>query len=521
MKRRKFAALCMTGALAAGLLAGCGSGEESAETSVTSAVSEESDFSGFDEMVEIDMYCLSLYGEDGVEEVEAAINEITEAEINVHVNYNTMDIATYSEQIGLMLSGGESFDLVLATAIPVVSFSTMQSQSQLMDISEYIGYYAPEMEELMSDYLACTTVDEALYGVPCYRIYNSSYYIVMRKDILDELGLTEEAEAIDSWSDYKEILEQVRDAQDELPEEMQTNAVIANMSSDGAVFADQYANVSADDFSENYGFDTLSDTNKIIQVTDDGTVLNYFVTDDYADLVERAYEWYEDGLIYKDAATSSDSADALMQNGVTFSYTVLAEMGVEQDKESSTGYEVVAVEICDVPIQTSVGNQWAWCVPVTSENPEAAVAFMNLMYTNSEIENLFVYGIEGRDYEVNEEGEAVLLDTLEYQSSDFLYGNQFLAYPAEGTGGDYRELSLASLEEAEISSFFGCTVNTDEIANELTAISNVLSKYEPGLESGTLAPSNLDTMLEELEGAGIDIVVEYYQEQLDAWLAEQ
>ena len=521
MRLKKLMSLLVVGAMAVGLLAGCGSSEESETTTEGSTASESTTFEGFEETVEIEMYGLSFYGDDGLDEVLAAINEISEAEINVHVNYTVMDTATYAEQIGLMMSGGEAFDLVMATAIPVVGFTTMQSQNQLMDISEYLSIYAPETTELMSDYLACTTVDGATYGIPCYRIYNSSYYIIMRTDILEELDLVEEAEAIDSWSDYEAILQKVYEAQDSLPEDMQTNAVICSQDGQGTVLTGQYSDIATDDFSGNYGFETLSDSTKVIYVDEDGNVGNYFATEDYAAAIERVNSWYEAGYVYKDSATASDTGDTLMSNGITFSYVNLSEIGVEQSKATATGYDVTCVEIHSIPVQTSVGNQWAWCVPTTSENPEAAVAFMELMYTNSEIENLFVYGIEGRDYEVNDEGEAVVLEDAEYQSSDFFYGNQFLAYPAEGSGGDFREVSLESLESAEISEYFGCVVNTDDISNELTALSNVLSKYEAGLESGTLDPSTLDTMLDELEDAGMQTVLDFYQEALDAWLAEQ
>ncbi len=526
MKLKKLCSILLVGAMSAALLAGCGGAATEEESGAAGgAVSaggeeEEAAFTGFEETETIDMYGLSFFGDGGLTEVMDAINAISEEQINVHVNYTPMDVATYMEQIGLMLSGGESFDLVMATAIPVVSFSTMQSQNQLTDITEYLDYYAPEMTEMMSEYLDATTVDGAIYGVPCYRIYNSSYYIIMRQDILDELGLTEEAKAIDSWSDYKAILEQVKDAQDSLPEEMQTNAVLSNQDAQGTVFTGMYSDIAADDFAGDYGFDALSDTNKIICVDETGTVQNYFATEDYKATIERAHEWYEEGLIYKDAATSSDTGDTLMMNGVTFSYVVTSEIGVESAKSSTTGYPVIAVEIHEIPIQTSVGNQWAWCVPTTSEHPEAAVAFMNLMYTNAEIENLFVYGIEGRDYDVVD-GEAVLREDLSYQCSDFFFGNQFLAYPGQGTGSDFRDVAMASMEAAEISDYYGCTVNTDPIANELTAVSNVLNKYEAGLESGTTDPSTLDTMLSELESSGMPTILEYYQEQLDAWLAEQ
>ncbi|MBP3901948.1 MAG: ABC transporter substrate-binding protein [Blautia sp.] len=475
-----------------------------------------------DEIVEINMVGLGFFGEGGKEEVMDAINEISEAEIGVHVNYTIMDIQTYMTQVPLMIADASAgLDLIMFNAMPTTSFTTLTAQKQLMDITDYLGEYAPETMELMADYIPATTVGDAIYGMPAYRIYNSSYYIVMRKDVLDELGLTEEAQAIDSWSAYKDLLVKVHDAQDSLPAEMQTNAMVTNTDTQGNVLMGMYVNPAADAFADDYGFDTLGDSNRIIKVNDDGKVENFFASDDYRTCIERTKDFYDADLIYKDAATSQDGSDQQMANGITFSYCVQSEYGVEQAKANATGYEVVCVPYIDVPIQTSNGNTWGWGVPVNSEEPEAAVAFMNLMYTNSEIENLFVYGIEGRDYELNDAGEACLLDTKEYQNSDFFFGNQFNAYPAEGTGSDFREKALEQMLAAEISPYYGCVVDTDPIANTITAIKAVLTKYENGLESGSAPLENLDKMLEELEGAGLQEYMDYYQTSLDEWLAQQ
>lgn len=512
--------------LAAGLLAGCGNHSTEGQTSADGAVGNQEasagdTFTGFDELQTIEVYGMSFYGEDGLTEVMEEINAILEEEINVHVNYTTMDVATYMEQIGLMLSGGESFDLVMATAIPSVSFGTMQSQNQLMDITDLLPVYAPELTELMADYIPATTVDGVVYGVPCYRQYNGSGYLVMRKDVLDELGLTEQAREIDSWDDAEVIFKAVQEAQDSLPAELRTTAVVCNSDGQGSLISGMTWETSANDWSEHEGFDVLGNSNKLIIVDDDGKVQNFFESDEYRGQIELVHSWYEEGLVYKDAATTVETGDTLVKNGVSFATFLNAEYGVEATKGATIGREIVCVEICESPVQTYNVNQWAWCVPTTSESPEAAVAFMNLMYTNAEIENLFAYGIEGRDYELTENGEARVLEDAVYQCSDFLFGNQFLAYPAAGNGGDFRTLAEEDLKEATRSPYLGCVVNTDPIANELTAISNVLNKYEKGLESGTLDPSVIDTMVEELNAAGAQEVVEYYQTCLDEWLAKQ
>ena len=77
------------------------------------------------------------------------------------------------------------------------------------------------------------------------------------------------------------------------------------------------------------------------------------------------------------------------------------------------------------------------------------------------------------------------------------------------------------MQEAEISPYYGCVVNTDPIANTITALKNVLLKYQNTLESGSADLSSLDQMLTELDSAGLQEYLDYYQEQLDNWLAEQ
>ncbi len=527
MRKKQMISILMAGAMSIALLAGCGGTNHTTESGAQSVDAEQetadadNTFTGFDELQTIDMYGMSFYGDGGLTEVMDAINAISEEEINVHVNYVPMDVATYMEQIGLMLSGGESFDLVLATAIPVVSFGTMQSQNELMDITDLLPKYAPELTEMMAEYIPATTVNGAVYGVPCYRQYNGSCYLVMRKDVLDELGLTDQARAIATWDDAIEIFKAVQEAQDSLPEELQTTSVVCNSDGQGSLISGNSWETSANDWSEHEGFEVLGDANKLIMVDDDGQVQNFFASDEYRAQVELVHSLYEDGLVYKDAATAVETGDTLLMNGVSFATFLSAEYGVEATKGATIGREIVCVELCAIPVQTYYVNQWAWCVPTTAENPEAAVAFMNLMYTNAEIENYFVYGIEGRDYELTDDGEAQVLENGEYQCSDFLFGNQFLAYPAAGNGGNFRELAEADLKAADQSPYLGCVVNTDPIANELTSVANVLNKYENGLESGSLDPSVIDTMLAELDAAGAPEVIAYYQDCLDEWLAQQ
>lgn len=520
MMYRKILAMLLTAGMAAGLLAGCGSSGE-AELEGSAQESEYSD----EDITEIELYTMTLYDDSGLEEVEVAVNEISEKEIGVHVNMTYLDMGAYAQQVGLMFSSGEPIDLMITTPIPSAGFSSMVSQNQLQPLNDLLPEYAPELYDLMEEYLSGTTVDGNIYSVTVYRTLNSNGYVLMRKDILEDLGLLETAKDMTSWTDYESILQALLDSNFDGGK---VTAGVCNTDQAGTVMTTIYEMIGNDDWSENYSVDTLGDTYKIIAVDEEtNTVYDYFESEDYYNMLRRVDSWYEAGYVYKDAMTSEDSATTLLTNDVTFSAVTSSEIGAEESYSLSTGKDITATQIIEEKVSTGSSTKFSWAVPTTATEPQAAVEFLNLLYTNEEINNLMAWGIEGRDYELNEEGEAVKLDDGLYQYSDFLVGNQFLCYPANGQGGDFRERSEESLKTAELSKYFGCAVGTANISNELTAVNNVIEQYKPGYESGTIAVP--DTYEEYYNGefctalrsAGVDTVIAEYQAQLDEWLASK
>lgn len=69
--------------------------------------------------------------------------------------------------------------------------------------------------------------------------------------------------------------------------------------------------------------------------------------------------------------------------------------------EEYIGEEVVCLATKDVYVGVKGTLGALWVVPKTSTNPEAAMKFLELMYTDEDIINLLAIGIEGRDYVVS------------------------------------------------------------------------------------------------------------------------
>lgn len=419
MGRNKVLAIILTLVMTLGLLAGCGSSEgqkqtqsnapapkqttgdktqgtDAGETPAPDTAAPEEDDED-DTMAEINMVYMPMGSvPTGIDAVEDAINEITEAEINTHVNIEMIETGSYEQQIGLKMSSGEKMDLMLTLPFGSTSYNNMASQKQFKDISGLLDKYGKGILEMMGNLIDATTVDGKIYAVPTYRTLVTSEYIVMRTDVLEDLGLLEKAQNMTSFTEYEEILAAVKAS-----DEWGYLAGIANSDSDGLCLPLAGGYLGVDKFSDAYYYDQLGDLNKIIAIDPEGTddtIKMNFATDDYKAMIDKMRGWYEKGYVYKDAATTDDTAEILVKNNVAFSYFVEGEIGIETSKTAACGTDMTCVKIVTLPISTSSCTKFVWAVPTTADEPEAAVKFMNMMYTDARIENLLAWGVENVNY---------------------------------------------------------------------------------------------------------------------------
>lgn len=523
------------------MLAGCGNSEKSSVKSETklsgteSESSEDSQNTGDDledeeidpdEIVTIEYYGVDLTGNNDITDIAAAVNEITEKKIGVHVNFNMLDFGSYLQQVSLKMSGNERIDLMNYVPAPPATFSSMMSQNQLMDMTELLEEYAPETLAAIGEYIKGTTVNDKIYGVSTMCGFATNTYVIMRKDILEALDLLEKAENMSSWTEYEEILAAVYEANQsgELSGELQTQACVTNANVSGGIYPLGSIFMGEDAWKDNYGVDVLGDNYGIIAADQESsTVSAYYRSEDYLNTLKRVNDWYQKGYVYKDAAFTEESGDTLMANGVSFSFIVNGQVGIENTRRTTTGHEVVAAKVLSVPMGTSVSQTWGLAVPITAKEPEAAVKFLNLLYEDAEIMNLLTWGIEGRDYVLNEAGEAEKQENCTYSGNMFLWGNGLLTYPAKGQGSDYMQQLAKADEDAQISRFLGFSMDTSALSNELTAVNNVINEYRANLESGAVAnlESEYAKYCKAMEDAGVQLILDAYQEQLTAWLDRQ
>ncbi len=538
MKLRKLLAMALASVMVLGSLAACGKTEEApapapaetqaapaeteaapAETEATSTVNEYGYNVTWEDTAEVN-FLLMCPGAipPGLAEVEAAINEITETELDVHVNMEMVEMGNYIQQVSLKLSAQEKVDVMLTFPAGPAGYVALQNNKQIQDITDLLDTYAPTAKAYVADLIGATSVDGRNYALPIYRNVASGVYLTMRTDVLEDLGLVEKALNVSSFKEIGEILKAVKES-----EKWGNLSGLSSAQGNGSVIYNGPTLFGLDSFADNADYDAI--VNDILVVKADGSNPTIQIIDsleEFRAIHEVADEWYANGYIYKDSATDKEAALQLIKSGKVFATLQAGELGFEASAESGAGMDMTVVKIADKAISTSECNKFTWAIPTSSTEPEAAAAFLEALYTDARINNLVAWGIEGRDYVVDENGFADYPNgdsNVPYHGADFICGNQYITIPWIGSGENVRELAKEEMANSAKSYYLGFSLNTTPIETELATVNTVFQEYLGQVRSGVMPTSIIDEYLEKLEAAGIQTVIDEAQAQLDAWIA--
>lgn len=510
-KMKKVAALAMATAMAVSMAA-CG-GSSSTSTTSTAAGDTKSDSGNYDQVVYAYATFNNIPSEEDLDVVEEEINKITREKINAEVTLKPISIADYVNKVSLSLQGGEKIDVYQSLG----NFGNCVSTDMCYDITDLIDSCAPGTKELLGDkFLDACKVNGKLYGIPTYKPFALTPMIIYRQDIADELGI--DMSTVNSVEDITDVLRKVKESK---PDMIPLSPVQSGVSGLEMTMGD--VDWLSDDYYKPVG----------ILMDGDMTVQDLYSTDIFQSRCDLARTWYNEGLIMKDAATTTSTAAECMSSGNYFGY-IAAYSYPEADTAASLqaqcgNYDIGAKMIGDAYLGTGDINAVSWMIASTTDVPEAALKFLNLTYTDKDIVNLLIYGIEGRDYVMNDDGtvsypEGEDSTTVPYtaQLSCGTLGNFFNMYPTAGTSSESLAWEQKQNEEAKTSPAMGFTFDSSKLNTQYTAVKNAISQYLPGLLCGSVDPNTELTKFQQaLQDAGYQDILNAKQEQLDAWKAAQ
>jgi putative aldouronate transport system substrate-binding protein len=442
---------------------------------------------------------------EAMEAVAAEASKITKKKFNTTIELVRYGFSSFNQQRNLMLSSGEKIDLMPSLGLTVPNAA---NSGQVVALNDLLEEYGQDMlKQIPQSDWESTSVDGTIYAVRNNKELASGYGYAIPTEYLEALGV--DVAAIKTEDDIENLL---RAAKEKYPD---MYPVVSDSGTMGYYIA------AKDDLGGDPG--VLEDA-----TADSTTVVNWYSTDTYKDIVTRRYKWQQEGLLLPNGSTNSEGAASLIKAGKAFSSITNTKPGIESEIARSTGKPMTVIELV-APYSTTNNINNLWYVAHNSEKPGRAVQVLNEMYTNPELANLMIFGVEGKNYVVKDADKGIIdypegmdASNKTYSVHPWAWPNELISYVWATDSPTVWEDTLKFNETAVSSIAKGFVWNNSNVLPQIAAVNNVLAKYANALDCGDLDPADaLPRLDKELKSAGIDEIIAEKQAQLDAWLAQR
>lgn len=438
-------------------------------------------------------------------DVEARLNEmLSEKGYNFNVEIVPFDYGNYGQLVKTSLADG-SVDLF--NMFGVMSLAAGTDSEAIACLDDLLAEYGKETLEIISPYISTVMVEGKVYGTPAVKSISKRNCFRYNKDWADAAGF---------------VAENVHDY-DSLTQEM---LKVKALYPDKAMISTGYGGKW---FWPN--MDTLGSSNYYACIIlDDNatpTVVNYYETDLFKKDLEMARIWAENGFFVKDAINGQNATQALFGEEVsfgTFSDDVSPEF-VMLSSSNNYNFTLGCVTAESDPwATTTMAAGFTWCISEQSKHKVEAMQLLNLLYSDSDVANLIINGIEGVHYVLQPEGnfvypEGVTMTNVGWASPPGFMPNSWIAAPSAPTLPSTYELYKKSNDTCKKSPAFGFSFNTVEVEDQISGCDNICDKYLGTLMLGIGDDAMLQQFLQELKSNGVDDIIAEKQAQVDAWLA--
>lgn len=505
MKKKKLVTLAAVTAMAASMLAGCGS-SDTGSTSSSAGGQEE----GKGNPTPVN---LVLYGEESQRMSDFAQNELhqkVEDAINVDL---TISYLPWSEYAGgkteLMLSSGEKFVTYTDTAF----LSKCVSKGYYADLTDAAEKYAGDLKKYCGgeEMFDIWKVDGRLYALPFGNKPNAgeNYVITTRQDILEECGMTE----IKTLEDVEKFYQLANEKHPGIVG-LGRGGILPEMLN-GAIESD--VNV----YRPNHFIYT--DGNK----QDDPSVYNYYASEEYKQAAQIYRKWYQEGLIPDYVLSNSNQIDAEFMSGNALfaagaSYRVFEYEDSVRKADPNAVFKnyYIGSNTANKPLMSRGTYSTAFAVSANVEGEEldGYVKLINLLQSSQEWSDLILYGVEGKDYNISEDGQLEMINTdtlFDTWLPDNINFKRYQPYITEEQKTEYENWNDGCIPQKDLGFAFDMT----PVQTEYSQLQAVEQEYLNPITDGVVDyDENIDAALKKLDEAGIDRFVEEYEKQFTEFL---
>ncbi len=462
------------------------------------------------------IYELVWYANDNpmpdAELVFEELSKYTREKIGVNVNYQAFTGAEYAEKMQLLYASGERIDVAFAST--GTKFESYARQDAYTDMGPLLEKQGKGILELLPEYaLDCFKVGGIQYGIPALKDWAFQPMFNGKAAMLEPVGMVDAWKNMKSYKDATPIIEAVANN-----EKANYGGKFYGILMRGNHNLFKFLPLETVTGSQIAGF-TFDNFDKVVNVME---------TDEAKELFEEMRIWYNNGWIKSDAATSTSDKDIwavgnyLSGHGEYLPYSELNAEGVD------TGETIYALNVCQPRMSTTQITMVGTAIPATSGDPEKAMEFINMMYTDAYAKNLASIGIEGKHYIAVGETGYKLPDGIEkkadtgFDVNEHFLGNRYLLKTGHKLPADKWEKYQEFDEKAIKPETLGFSFDPKPVEGKIAAIANVYQEFFPALVTGSVDPATkLPEFINKLNSVGAADVIAEVQRQYDEWRANK
>lgn len=263
------------------------------------------------------------------------------------------------------------------------------------------------------------------------------------------------------------------------------------------------------------------------------TVIDGVASEHYKLYAKTMADWYKEGYIRSDIMSVDTSTLTLPKNGEITDTTYVFSCDpylTEADQDAATAD--AGMDMTYLPVEENasliLGGDTSYAIPYCADEPERAMMVLNAIYSQPDLYNTLIYGIEGEDYTKNADGTITTSYVGASPTADDSYGIQRWiigscknALINNGTDPNYYA-DLEALEEtARVNPFMNFTFDRTNVEGICASLLNVYYEYGPQLDNG-VAGDNWEELYNNYmaarKDAGIEELVTEFQNQLNAYI---
>ncbi len=482
-KKRRFIAALMVSVMTASMLAGCGSGSDTAATESTeeenvetmSEAAEETEAEETEDAASTDSgsahsASLKMFVDETwwpYQTWEGRITDLVEDNTDCDI---TVSVAADTTALNMQIASGDLGDLVVSD-----NFSRMADSNVCYDIYELAEQYGVELPFDDVTKFVNTANDGHVYTVLCG--YSPDFFmdeypmavyegpgLVLRTDIYEEMGSPE----LESIDDLEALLLQVKEQYpDVIPFVYNTthNNNFMKVLCGATTYTSGYVDV-------------------------DGTAEPFIYDPALKEYYLLMNKWYREGLMSDEnfAFTSDASDKEYMVAGKIFADAKYSDTKSEMDKAlAEAGEDFTTTQIYDI-LRTQDGAKFKYSsvgwrgiyIPKSCSDPEAAIRFLAYCYSQEGM-HLLLWGEEGVDWEWSEDKTYINLN-YDWDTPSTDDGMKYWGWmthdgvantlPSAGAGGDTYEARSALTDIIETNPVLAM-IRLDPDSEEQTIMTNL------------------------------------------------